>query len=73
MEGQGEYGFPLDTRYDGKLKDGMFHGDGTLHFPNGSKYDGKWENGILISVRKTDINLLQDYLLSQDFLREHKL
>ena len=45
MEGTGTYKFPTDTRYDGELKDGTFHGKGTLLFPNNSKYEGQLENG----------------------------
>ncbi|XP_046716323.1 MORN repeat-containing protein 5 isoform X2 [Silurus meridionalis] len=46
MEGEGEYKLPTQTRYEGEMKDGMFHGKGVLHFPNGGKYEGIWENGI---------------------------
>ena len=44
------YVFPTETIYQGKFRDGMFHGAGTLHFPNGSKYEGMWENGVAVSV-----------------------
>lgn len=50
MEGKGKYEFPTETKYEGDMKDGMFHGKGTLFFPNGSKYDATWENGIAIEV-----------------------
>ncbi|XP_036451244.1 MORN repeat-containing protein 5 isoform X2 [Colossoma macropomum] len=46
MEGKGEYKLPTQTRYEGGMKDGMFHGKGVLYFPNGSKYEGIWEKGI---------------------------
>lgn len=50
MEGEGEYRFPTQTRYEGGMKDGMFHGKGVLYFPNGSKYEGSWEKGICKQV-----------------------
>lgn len=50
MEGKGKYEFPTETKYEGDMKDGMFHGKGTLFFPNGSKYDATWENGIAVEV-----------------------
>ena len=50
LEGKGKYDFPTDTKYEGELKDGMFHGQGTLFFPNGSKYQATWENGIAVEV-----------------------
>jgi len=50
MEGIGKYSFPTETRYEGEMKDGMFHGEGTLYFPNGSKYDAKWADGIAVKV-----------------------
>ena len=50
MEGSGQYCFPTETRYEGKMKDGMFHGKGTLFFPNGSKFEALWEDGIAIEV-----------------------
>ena len=50
MEGKGKYEFPTETKYEGDMKDGEFHGKGTLFFPNGSKYDATWENGIAIEV-----------------------
>ena len=50
LEGKGKYTFPTETRYEGDMKDGMFHGTGTLYFPNGSKYEAKWDNGIAIEV-----------------------
>ena len=52
MEGQGKYNFPTETRYEGEMKDGMFHGKGTLFFPNGSKYVASWDNGIATEVKK---------------------
>lgn len=51
MEGRGEYTLPTHTRYEGEMKDGMFHGKGVLHFPNGGKYEGVWENGMCKQVR----------------------
>ncbi|EDO43893.1 predicted protein [Nematostella vectensis] len=55
MEGKGEYTFPpsLETRYEGDMKDGMFHGEGTLYFSNGSKYVGKWEKGVVVEGKYT--------------------
>lgn len=50
LEGTGKYTFPTETRYEGEMNDGMFHGKGTLYFPNGSKYEATWENGIAIEV-----------------------
>ena len=44
------YTFPTDTKYEGELLDGMFHGQGTLFFPNGSKFVGRWEKGIAVEV-----------------------
>lgn len=55
LEGKGKYNFPTETRYEGELKDGMFHGKGTLFFPNGSKYDANWENGIAVDVSKRTV------------------
>lgn len=51
MEGQAEYTFPTETKYEGEMKEGMFHGKGVLHFPNGSKHEATWENGKAIQVR----------------------
>jgi len=45
MEGNGKYHFPTETKYEGSLKDGMFHGSGILFFPNGSKFDAEWCEG----------------------------
>lgn len=44
------YNFSTGTRYEGELKDGMFHGRGTLFFENGAKYEATWEDGIAIEV-----------------------
>ena len=55
MEGQGKYNFPTETRYEGDLKDGMFHGKGTLFFPNGSKYEASWDNGIATEVKPPEV------------------
>lgn len=51
LEGTGSYTLPTDTKYEGEMKDGMFHGKGTLYFPSGSKYEGTWEKGICVEVR----------------------
>ena len=53
MEGKGTFNFPTETRYEGDMKDGMFHGKGTLHFPNGNKYEATWKNGIAIDVYRS--------------------
>lgn len=45
IEGKGIYIFPTGTKYEGELKDGMFHGKGTLYFCNKSKYEGEWVKG----------------------------
>jgi hypothetical protein len=50
LEGNSKYTFPTETRYEGEMKDGMFHGKGTLYFPNGSKYEATWEKGLAIEV-----------------------
>lgn len=50
MEGKGTYMFPTGTRYEGELKDSMFHGKGTLFFTNGSKYEATWDNGYAVEV-----------------------
>ena len=50
FEGKGKYDFPTGTKYEGELKDGMFHGKGTLFFENGGKYDAKWVEGIAVEV-----------------------
>ena len=50
MEGKGQYNFPTETRYEGDMLDGMFHGNGTLYFPNGSKYVAEWDKGIVVKV-----------------------
>ena len=59
MEGKGKYDFPTETRYEGDIKDGMFHGVGTLYFPNGSKYQATWENGKVVEVSKIMYTVLQ--------------
>ncbi|XP_050782813.1 MORN repeat-containing protein 5 isoform X2 [Gopherus flavomarginatus] len=46
IEGKGRYTLPTETKYNGTMKDGMFHGKGTLYFPNRSKYVGIWDCGI---------------------------
>ncbi|MEE6504631.1 hypothetical protein FKM82_005277, partial [Ascaphus truei] len=47
MEGKdGVYTLPTETRYEGDMKNGTFHGQGTLYFPNGSKYEASWDSGI---------------------------
>ncbi|XP_075435458.1 MORN repeat-containing protein 5 isoform X2 [Ascaphus truei] len=47
MEGKdGVYTLPTETRYEGDMKNGTFHGQGTLYFPNGSKYEARWDSGI---------------------------
>ena len=51
MEGKGKYNFPTETKYEGEMKDGMFHGKGVLFFPNGSRYEATWENGVATEVR----------------------
>lgn len=67
MEGKGTYNFPTETRYEGEMKDGMFHGKGTLYFPNGSKYEATWEDGIAIEVNlKFSPCLTCYYLFSAD-------
>ncbi|XP_020366152.2 MORN repeat-containing protein 5 [Rhincodon typus] len=48
MEGKGVYTLPTETRYEGGMKDGMFHGYGTLYFPNGGKYVATWDRGAVI-------------------------
>jgi hypothetical protein len=53
LEGSGKYTFPTETKYEGELKDGKFHGQGTLYFPNGSKYVASWEHGIAVEVNMT--------------------
>ena len=52
LEGKGDYNFPTGTKYEGEMKDGMFHGKGTLHFTNGSKYEATWEEGQVKEVRE---------------------
>lgn len=51
MEGHGSYSFPTETRYEGDMLDGEFHGKGTLYFSNGSKYEATWDHGMVIEVR----------------------
>ena len=63
MEGKGKYEFPTETKYEGDMKDGMFHGKGTLFFPNGSKYDATWENGIAVEVWNAQILLIHVQIL----------
>ncbi|XP_069465753.1 MORN repeat-containing protein 5 isoform X2 [Ambystoma mexicanum] len=65
MEGAGKYTLPTDTRYEGEMKDGMFHGQGTLHFPNGSKYAATWDCGIA-KESKQDIGAGDEHRLQQD-------
>ena len=50
FEGKGKYNFSTDTKYDGELKDGTFHGKGTLLFENGAKYTAVWNEGIATEV-----------------------
>ncbi len=50
LEGKGSYTFPTNTRYEGELRDGAFHGKGTLHFENGAKYEATWVNGVSVDV-----------------------
>lgn len=50
MEGNGKYSFPTETRYEGEMLDGKFHGKGTLYFPNGSRYEATWEDGRALEV-----------------------
>ena len=52
MEGKGIYTFASGVKYDGELKNGMFHGQGTLHFPNG-----------YISFTRTILYCLHRYLV----------
>lgn len=53
MEGKGVYHFPTETRYEGQMNDGEFHGKGTLFFPNGSRYDATWEHGLVVEGKYT--------------------
>ncbi|XP_074067751.1 MORN repeat-containing protein 5 isoform X2 [Macrotis lagotis] len=53
MEGKALYILPTETKYEGEMKDGMFHGKGTLYFPNGSRYDATWEKGRIIKGNYT--------------------
>lgn len=57
MEGQGIYTFPTETRYEGEMQDGMFHGKGTLFFTNGSRYEAIWENGYAKEACKSIFHL----------------
>ena len=57
MEGEGKYGFQTQTKYEGEMKDGMFHGKGTLFFTNGSKYEATWENGKALEVKSIVLKL----------------
>ena len=50
MEGNGTYKVSTGTRYEGEMKDGMYHGTGTLHFPSGAKYMAEWKDGFAIKV-----------------------
>lgn len=59
MEGRGEYTLPTHSRYEGEMKDGMFHGKGVLYFPNGGKYEGTWENGKCKQVAVYFLSLLE--------------
>ncbi|VDK75518.1 unnamed protein product [Dibothriocephalus latus] len=45
MEGKGTYKLPTGARYEGDMKDGMFHGEGTIYFTDGSKYVGHFVKG----------------------------
>ncbi|KAM8871404.1 MORN repeat-containing protein 5 isoform 3-T3 [Synchiropus picturatus] len=71
-DGFGEYTFPTGTKYEGEMKDGMFHGKGVLFFPNGNKYEAVWENGIAKQGSFTYKDGLQyqskdwDYCVGQD-------
>lgn len=66
MEGNGNYTFPTGTKYEGEMKDGMFHGKGTLHFPNGSKYEATWENGKSIEVPNLISHIVKNTVMSND-------
>ena len=60
MEGKGVYTFPTETRYEGDMYDGMFHGRGTLYFPNKSQFEAEWDKGYAVKV-KTRISLITTY------------
>lgn len=51
MEGHGSYKLITGSRYEGEMKDGMYHGKGEIHFPDGSKYVGNFVKGYPASVR----------------------
>ncbi|XP_072487934.1 MORN repeat-containing protein 5 isoform X2 [Notamacropus eugenii] len=53
MEGKALYVLPTETKYQGEMKDGMFHGKGTLYFPNGSQYDATWDKGRIVKGKYT--------------------
>ncbi|AWP15150.1 putative MORN repeat-containing protein 5 [Scophthalmus maximus] len=67
MEGQAEYTFPTETKYEGEMKEGMFHGKGVLHFPNGSKHEATWENGKAIQGSFTFADGLQYHEQDWDY------
>ena len=50
FDGKGHYDFSTGTKFDGELKDGMFHGKGTLFFENGGKFEATWVDGIATEV-----------------------
>lgn len=43
MNGMGEYQFSSGAKYNGEMKDNLFHGQGTYLFFDGAKYTGKWQ------------------------------
>ncbi|XP_044761204.1 uncharacterized protein LOC123318606 [Coccinella septempunctata] len=49
MDGEGSYILPHGVVYEGKLKDGMFHGKGVLTYPLGQMVVGEWYEGDIIS------------------------
>ncbi|XP_046737862.1 uncharacterized protein LOC124406480 [Diprion similis] len=53
MAGVGRYRMPHDVLYDGRMWDGMQHGQGRLEYPGKQKIDGFWSRGQLQKWRYT--------------------
>lgn len=49
MDGEGSYVLPHGVLYEGKLKDGMFHGKGVLTYPMGQMVVGEKKAYFFIS------------------------
>jgi hypothetical protein len=71
MEGDGVYTYEDGTRYEGRFKNGAFHGKGRLIFANG-EFRGLWNHGRQVEGRYVFKDGLEyeaedwDYVTSKD-------